>query len=114
MEVSAMITNKRLKLLEEEENSKIHKLEFKNVFKFEDGFYHLANSKEVIGFYKKYKGEKRKIEVKNNMVVTNFDKKMFEYDKKNIFTDKSLINRKTTVFSEYWVFDSGLIPTVKE
>lgn len=114
MEVSAMITNKRLKLLEEEENSKIHKLEFKNVFKFEDGFYHLANSKEVIGFYKKYKGEKRKIEVKNNMVVTNFDKKMFEYDKKNIFTDKSLINRKTTVFTEYWEFDSGLIPTVKE
>lgn len=114
MEVSAMISKKRLQILEVEENSKIHKLEYKNVFKIEDGFYHLANSKEVIGFYKKYKGEKRKIEVKNHMVVTNFDKKMFQYDKRNIFTDKSLINKKTTVFTEYWEFDSGLKPTDKE
>lgn len=114
MEVSAMVSQKRLQILEVEENSKIHKLEYKNVFKIEDGFYHLANSKEVIGFYKKYKGEKRKIEVKNHMVVTNFDKKMFQYDKRNIFTDKSLINKKTTVFTEYWDFDSGLKPTDKE
>lgn len=114
MEVSAVVNKKRLKQLEDQENSKIHKLEYKNVFKIEDGFYHLANSKEVIGFYKKYKGEKRKIEVKNNMVVTNFDKKMFQYDKRNIFKEKSLINRKTTVFTEYWEFDSGLKPTDKE
>lgn len=114
MEVSAMITNKRLQQVQQEENSKIHKLEFKNVFKIEDGFYHLANSKEVIGFYKKFKGEKRKVEVKNHMIVTNFDKKMFQYDKRNIFTDKSLINKKTTVFTEYWEFDSGLKPTDKE
>lgn len=114
MEVSAAITNKRLQKIREEENSKIHKLEFKNVFKNESGFYHLANSKEVIGFYKKYKGEKRKIEVKNNMVVTNFDKQMFQYDKENIFTDKSLINKKSSVFTEYWEFDSGLKPTDRE
>lgn len=114
MEVSAAITNKRLQKIQEEENSKIHKLEFKNVFKNESGFYHLANSKEVIGFYKKYKGEKRKIEVKNNMVVTNFDKQMFQYDKENIFTDKSLINKKSSVFTEYWEFDSGLKPTDRE
>lgn len=114
MEVSAAIKNKRLQKIQEEENSKIHKLEFKNVFKNESGFYHLANSKEVIGFYKKYKGEKRKIEVKNNMVVTNFDKQMFQYDKENIFTDKSLINKKSSVFTEYWEFDSGLKPTDRE
>lgn len=114
IEVSAMLSSQRLQMLESEENSKIHKLEFKNVFRNEDGFYHLANSKEVIGFYKKYKGEKRKIEVKNHLVVTNFDKKMFQYKKRNIFNDKSLINKKSTVFTEYWEFDSGLKPTVKE
>lgn len=114
MEVSAAISSKRLAQLESEENSKIHKLEFKNVFKLEDNFYHLSNSKEIIGFYKKYKGEKRKIEVKNNLIVTNFDTKMFQYEKHNIFSEKSLINKKTTVFTEYWNIDSGLQPTKLE
>lgn len=114
MEVSAFLSAKRIKILEEEENSKMHKLEYKNVFRTEENMYYLANSKEVIGFYKKYKKEKRKIEVKNHMVTTNFDKKIFQYDKHNIFTDKSLINKKSTVFTEYWEFDSGLKPTADE
>ena len=46
----------------------------------EDGIYYLANSKEVIGFEKKFKKENRRIEVRNHMVVTNFDKKLFELD----------------------------------
>lgn len=114
IEVNAYLNKERLQQIENEENTKIHKLEYKNVFHLEDNFYYLANSKEVIGFYKKYKGEKRKIEVKNNMVTTNFSKEMFQYDKRNIFTDESLINKKTSVFTAYWEFDSGLVPTKKE
>ena len=48
------------------------------------------------------------------MVVTNFDKKLFEYDSHNVFKDKSLINKKTTVFSNYWDNDSGLLATAEE
>ena len=48
------------------------------------------------------------------MVVTNFDTKLFGYSKENIFTDKSLINRRSTVFTSYWEFESGLVPTVEE
>lgn len=114
IEVNAYLNKERLQQIENEENTKIHKLEYKNVFHLEDNFYYLANSKEVIGFYKKYKGEKRKIEVKNNMVTTNFSKEMFQYDKRNVFTDESLINKKTSVFTAYWEFDSGLVPTKKE
>lgn len=114
MEVSAFLSKERLQKIESEENTKVHKLEFKNVFRTDGNFYYLANSKEIIGFYKKYKGEKRKIEVKNNMITTNFSKKMFQYDKQNIFTDKSLINKKSSVFSPYWELDSGLVPTEKE
>lgn len=114
MEVSAFLSKERLQKIESEENTKVHKLEFKNVFRTDGNFYYLANSKEIIGFYKKYKGEKRKIEVKNNMITTNFSKKMFQYDKQNIFTDKSLINKKSSVFTPYWELDSGLVPTEKE
>lgn len=114
IEVSAYLSKTRVLLLEENESNKIHKLEFKNTFHFEDNDYYLTSSKEVIGFYKKYKKEKRKIEVKNNIVVTNFDRKMFEYSKENVFKDKSLINKKSTIFTEYWEFDSGLTPTSEE
>lgn len=114
LEVNAFLNKERLQQIENEENTKIHKLEYKNVFHSESGFYYLANSKEVIGFYKKYKGEKRKIEVKNNMITTSFSKKMFQYDKQNVFTDKTLINKKSSVFTAYWEFDSGLVLTNKE
>lgn len=95
-------------------SSKIFKLEFRNVFRLEDGLYYLANSKEVIGFEKKYKKNNRRIEVRNHMVVTNFDKTLFDYDVHNIFKDKSLINKKSLVFSNYWDYDSGLLATDEE
>lgn len=114
IEVNAFLNKERLQQIESEENTKIHKLEYKNVFHTEGNIYYLANSKEIIGFYKKYKGEKRKIEVKNNMITTSFSKKMFQYDKRNVFTEKSLINKKSSVFTAYWEFDSGLVPTKNE
>ena len=48
------------------------------------------------------------------MVVTNFDKTLFKYDVHNIFKDKSLINKKSLVFSNYWDYDSGLLATDEE
>ncbi len=76
--------------------------------------YYLANSKEVIGFEKKYKKQKRRIEVRNNMVITNFDKNIFKYNDNNIFKYKSLINRKTNFFNNFWDIESGFISTKEE
>jgi hypothetical protein len=95
-------------------SGEVFKLEFRNFFRTEDEIYYLANSKEVIGFEKKFKKENRRIEVRNHMVVTHFDKKLFQYDSHNIFKYKSLINKKTMVFSNYWDNDSGLLATAEE
>lgn len=76
--------------------------------------YYLANSKEVIGFEKHYKKKVRRIEVKNHMVITYFDKQPFEYNDKNIFKGKSLINKKTSFFTNYWDVESGFVSTVEE
>ena len=116
MEITSVVTPSRLDELKAAfmTSSKVFKLEFRNVFRMEDGIYYLANSKEVIGFEKKFKKENRRMEVRNHMVVTNFDKKLFEYDSHNVFKDKSLINKKTTVFSNYWDNDSGLLATAEE
>lgn len=116
MEVSAFISSVRLKLIENSSvnRNKVFKLSFKNTFNEEKGFYYLANSKEVIGFSKKIKNEYQKIEVINNIVTTNFDKKPFKYSEANVFKDKSLINKKSIVFTDYWDFESGLVPTTEE
>ena len=48
------------------------------------------------------------------MVVTDFDKKTFEYSDRNVFKDKSLINKKTSFFTDYWDVESGFVSTSEE
>ena len=116
LEVSSYVAPDRLQTYKESmfASRKVYKLEFKNTFRLEGDFYYLANSKEVIGFEKYYKKISRRIEVKNHMVITNFDKKIFEYGDKNIFKDKSLINKKTSFFTNYWDVESGFVSTAEE
>lgn len=116
VEINSTIPSSRMVYMEESffNRSNIYMLEYKNTFRIDGSLYYLTSSKEVIGFEKKYKGEKKKIEVKNYMVVTNFDTKLFGYSKENIFTHKSLINKQSMVFTPYWEFESGLTPTVEE
>ncbi|AIJ38176.1 hypothetical protein SL053_001346 [Flavobacterium psychrophilum] len=116
IEVSSMVPDSRLEDLRQSflKSSKIYKLEFKNTFRLDNDLYYLANSKEVIGFEKKYKDENRRIEVNNHMIITNFDKKMFKYNDENVFKEQSLINKKTSFFTDYWDFESGFLPTKEE
>jgi hypothetical protein len=116
LEVSSCVTSDRLLAHKESmfASRKVYKLEFKNTFRLEGDFYYLANSKEVIGFEKYYKKKSRRIEVKNHMVITDFDKKIFEYSDKNVFKDKSLINKKTSFFTNYWDVESGFVSTAQE
>ncbi|MBE9576871.1 hypothetical protein IM755_09150 [Flavobacterium aquaticum] len=116
IEVSSYVTPDRLQAYKENmfASRKVYKLEFKNTFRQEGNYYYLANSKEVIGFEKKYKNKERRIEVKNHMVITDFNKKTFEYGEKNIFKGKSLINKKTSFFTDYWDIESGFVSTAEE
>ena len=116
LEVSSYVSPDRLQTYKESmfATRKVYKLEFKNIFRQEGNFYYMANSKEVIGFEKRYKNKDRRIEVKNHMVITDFDKKIFEYSDKNIFKDKSLINKKTSFFTNYWDVESGFVSTAEE
>lgn len=116
LEVSSFVKQDRLQEYKESllATRKVYKLEFKNTFRLEGNYYYLANSKEVIGFEKRYKNKARKIEVKNHMVVTDFKKKTFEYADKNIFKGKSLINKQTSFFTNYWDVASGFVSTDEE
>lgn len=116
LELSSYVSPERLLKYKESffTSRKVYKLEFKNTFSEIDNMYFLANSKEVIGFEKRIKKKDVRIEVKNHMVVTNFDKKLFEYSDKNIFKDKSLINKKTSFFTNYWDVSSGFVSTAEE
>ena len=116
VEVSSYVTPDRLQTYKESmfASRKVYKLEFKNTFRQEGNYYYLANSKEVIGFEKKYKNKERRIEVKNHMVITDFNKKTFEYGEKNVFKGKSLINKKTSFFTDYWDVESGFVSTAEE
>ena len=116
IEVSSYVTPDRLQAYKESmfASRKVYKLEFKNTFRQEGNYYYLANSKEVIGFEKYYKKKSIRIEVKNHMVITDFNKKTFEYGEKNIFKGKSLINKKTSFFTDYWDVESGFVSTAEE
>jgi len=116
VELSSYVSSERLQKYKESmfASRKVYKLEFKNIFRLEGDLYYLANSKEVIGFEKRYKKKDRRIEVKNHMVITDFDKQPFEYSDKNIFKGKSLINKKTSFFTNYWDVESGFVSTVEE
>ena len=116
IEVSSYVTPDRLQMYKESMfvSRKVYKLEFKNTFRQVGNYYYLANSKEVIGFEKKYKNKERRIEVKNHMVITDFNKETFEYGDKNVFKGKSLINKKTSFFTDYWDVESGFVSTAEE
>lgn len=116
VDVSSYVTPDRLQTYKESmfASRKVYKLEFKNTFRLEGNYYYLANSKEVIGFEKKYKNKERRIEVKNHMIITDFNKKTFEYGEKNVFKGKSLINKRTSFFTNYWDVESGFVSTAEE
>ena len=116
IEVSSYVTPDRLQMYKESMfvSRKVYKLEFKNTFRLEGNYYYLANSKEVIGFEKYYKKKSRRIEIKNHMVITDFNKETFEYGDKNVFKDKSLINKRTSFFTNYWDIESGFVSTAEE
>lgn len=92
----------------------IYHSKFKTTYRIENNDYYLANSIEEIGFVTLQKKQEVKIEVKNYLITTDFRTKVFKYNSEDIFKDKSLINKKDKILTDYWDFDSGIILTKEE
>ncbi|HSD14215.1 MAG TPA: carboxypeptidase-like regulatory domain-containing protein [Flavobacterium sp.] len=94
---------------------KIFNSVFNATYKYDGKNYYLSSSKEEIGFKTtNKKKEEERIEVKNYLVTTNFSKKPVPYDKSDVYKEKSLFNKRNTILTNYWEFDSGLTPTEEE
>lgn len=94
---------------------KVFHSEFSAVYQYDGKDYYLSNSKEEIGFVatNKKKSEE-KIEVINHLVTTAHDKKFVPYEKEDVYKDKSLNNKRNSIITNYWEFDSGLTPSDEE
>lgn len=94
---------------------KIFKSSF-NVLFIEDGEdYFLVSSKEEIGLVSKgKKDEEVNIEVTNYLITTKQSRKFVPYQKEDVFKEKSLINKKNAIFTEYWETNSGYLLTQDE
>jgi hypothetical protein len=73
----------------------------------------LVSSREEIGFERIDKNKSTEIEVKNYFVTTNFNKQSFSYKDYELFKDKTLINKKNSILTNYWDV-SGLTTTQEE
>ncbi|MFC4740691.1 hypothetical protein ACFO3U_11875 [Flavobacterium ponti] len=95
-------------------NRKIYKSVFKNTYRLETRDYYLANSKEEIGFTTEKNKIETKFEVSNYLITTEFRTNIFKYDDAEIFKDKTLLNKKDSVLTEYWEIDTGVLLTQTE
>ena len=95
-------------------NRKIYKSVFRNTYRLETRDYYLANSKEEIGFTTEKNNKETKFEVSNYLVTTEFRTNIFKYEEAEIFKDKTLLNKKDSVLTEYWEVDTGVLLTQTE
>lgn len=95
-------------------NRKIYKSNFKTTYRLESKDYYLANSKEEIGFTMDKNKKEVTFEVTNYLITTEFRTAIFKYKDTEIFKDKTLLNKKDSVLTEYWEIDTGVLLTQTE
>jgi hypothetical protein len=92
----------------------IYKSSFKTIYRHDNSNYCLVSSKEEIGFERiDKKNIKTDIEIKNYFIITNFSTHKFTYKDSEVFKEKTLINIKNSILTNYWDV-SGLTPTEEE
>lgn len=92
----------------------VYKSAFKTTYRVKGNDYYLIYAKEEIGFLEKHNKEVVKTEVRNYFVTNKFTTRLFTYDVNEVFKEKTLLNRKTTILTDFWNIDSGLILTQDE
>jgi hypothetical protein len=95
-------------------NRKIYKTEYKTTYRLETRDYYLANSKETIGFSTQKNKVETNFEVSNYIITTEFRANIFKYKEMEIFKEKTLLNKKDSILTEYWDIDTGVLLTETE
>ena len=95
-------------------NRKIYKSEYKTTYRLESRDYYLANSKETIGFSVEKNKKETQFEIANYIITTEFRTNIFKYKETDIFKDKTLLNKKDSILTNYWEIDSGVLLTESE
>lgn len=94
---------------------KVFNSTFRALYILDGEDYFLASTKEEIGvLVKDKKNEENKIEIANYLMTTRHSRKLVPYDKEDVFKEKSLINKKNSIITEYWEVNSGLLLTSDE
>lgn len=94
---------------------KIFNSTFKALYILDGDDYFLASTKEEIGLMLKDKKEvENKVEIVNYLITTQHSRKFVPYEKEDVFKEKSLINKKNAIITEYWETNSGLLLTSEE
>lgn len=88
---------------------------FKVLYIVDGDEYFLASTKEEIGLMVKDKKDvENKVEIANYLITTQHSRKFVPYEKEDVFKEKSLINKKNAIITEYWETNSGLLLTADE
>jgi hypothetical protein len=88
---------------------------FKALYILDGDDYFLASTKEEIGLMVKDKKDvENKLEIANYLITTQHSRKFVPYEKEDVFKEKSLINKKNAIITEYWETNSGLLLTSEE
>jgi hypothetical protein len=88
---------------------------FKALYILDGDDYFLASTKEEIGLMVKDKKDvENKVEIANYLITTQHSRKFVPYEKEDVFKEKSLINKKNAIITEYWETNSGLLLTSEE
>lgn len=88
---------------------------FKALYILDGDDYFLASTKEEIGLMVKDKKDvENKVEIANYLITTQHSRKLVPYEKEDVFKEKSLINKKNAIITEYWETNSGLLLTSEE
>ena len=95
-------------------NRKTYKSNFKTTYRLETREYYLANSREEIGFTTEKNKKETKFEISNYLITTEFRSNTFDYKDTDIFKEKTLLNKKDSVLTDYWEIDSGVLLTQTE
>lgn len=92
----------------------IYKSGFKTTYRVKGNEYYLIYAKEEIGYLSKKNDEIVKTEIRNYFVTSKFSTRLFTYNPKEVFKEKTLLNRANTILTDFWNIDSGLILTQEE
>ena len=94
---------------------KVFNSTFKALYLVDGDDYLLASTKEEIGIMvNDKKNVENKVEVVNYLMTTQHSRKFVPYQKEDVFKEKSLINKKNSIITEYLETNSGLLLTTEE